>query len=93
MKQLQPRLNEAASDTNSCARGGQEEVFGQGVGEPNEPVSTDPGPSGSGVEPQVRAKFKPKGSSITLEGCGRRDGSTVDHSMGLVEAYKLILGI
>jgi len=35
--------------------------------------------------------FKPKGSSITLLGCGRRDGSDVNNSMGLVEAYRLVV--
>lgn len=32
--------------------------------------------------------IKPKGSSMTLLGCGRRDGSDVNNSMGLVEYYR-----
>lgn len=35
--------------------------------------------------------FKPKGSSITLVGSGRRDGSDIDNSMDLNTFYSFML--
>lgn len=89
MKPLKSGINEEDHNPDSGDGGGQEAVSGQGVGAQNEVVRIDEGSVGSGVEPKVR--FKPKGTSITLEGCGRRDGSDVNNSMGLLEAYRMIL--
>lgn len=35
--------------------------------------------------------FKPEGTSITLWSAGRKDGSDINNSMGLVEAYRMML--
>lgn len=79
----------------------QSDIAGKGAG--STPGGTEVGspekgatkPVGAG-DPAVRVEttpFKPKGTSITLWGCGRRDGKDVNNSMGLVEAYRLILGV
>jgi len=60
-------------------------VKGVGVEGGKEPVVGGKGGVG------VVAAVKPKGSSITLYGCGRRDGSDINNSMGLVEAYRLFV--
>lgn len=64
-----------------------EGVAGSGSGEgTTKPVGEGVGKDGVGGAP-----VKPKGTSITLEGCGRKDGSDIDNSMGLVEAYKMVV--
>lgn len=55
--------------------------------EGNDPIGVSP------VAGQKPARFTPKGTSITLYGCGKRDGSDVNNSMGLEEAYRMILGV
>lgn len=44
--------------------------------------------------PEDALKFtppQPKGSSITLEGSGRHDGSDINNSLSLLDMYNLIL--
>lgn len=61
-----------------------EGTAGGGTGE-GSVKSSGEGVVGEGVE---RTRPKPKGSSITLWGCGRQDGVDIDNSMSLVVAYR-----
>lgn len=76
--------DEEPSDQSSGDGRGEGEVDRGSGPEGNDAISVSPV---AGEKPA----FKPKGSSITLVGSGRRDGSDVNNSMSVSDFYKYML--
>lgn len=73
------------SDTNENPPENGGGTEGGGRREGNDSIGVSP------VGSQKAKDFKPKGSSITLVGAGRRDGSDVNNSLSLTDFYKYML--
>lgn len=86
MKEL---IYDESEDSGAGAGGAVRQAAGGGAGK-GEAQRVGEGVSAGRLE---KPPVKPAGTSITLWGCGRRDGKDVNNSMGLVEAYRFILGL
>lgn len=59
------------------------EAKGNEPGAGEKPIGVGEGGAGGVVK-------ETKGTSVTLQGCGRRDGSDIDNSMSLAAFYRLM---